>query len=264
MKTIFTSKKMIITILLLSFFASSNSFSQEKMSSQSGPTDRRSGFHLALGLGVAMKNNLRRDDTYKHHHGDVLFTPIPLIQFGWGPVSFGGQGLKADLYGNRAWGVYTNIDRSRDRYHGSGMDDRRDSWFWGVGGRFKKFSAHLAKDIQGRSHGKKWNVNYAEMYTIREKFFTRSSIGLECYDARYADYYYGVKATEVTSARSEYHPGRTCQPTVSFAPIYKMDDNVSFITALTMKGLAKEIRHSPTIKGGNLEAGLIFGSLWQF
>jgi len=257
-------KKTMITILLLTFLYSFSAVSAEKIPSQSGPMGKPTGFHLSLGVGVAMKNNIRRNNTYNNTHGDLLFSPIPLLQFGWGPLSFGGQGLKADLYGNRQWGVYTNIDRERQRYRGPGMDDRRDSWFWGIGGRYGKFSAHFARDIQGRSHGKKLNLNYAEMYMIRQKFFTRSSLGIECFDKNYADYYYGVKSTEINSGRNEYHPSRFCQPGVAFAPMYKMDEHVTFISAVTAKLLASEIRHSPTTKGGNVETGLIFGGLYQF
>lgn len=257
-------KKSSITILLLTFFFSLPAFSAEKMPSQTGPTGRPTGFHLALGAGVAMKNNMRKHNTYNNTHGDLFFSPLPLLQLGWGPLSFGGQGLKADLYGTREWGVYTNIDRERNRYKGTGMEDRRDSWFWGVGGRYGKFSAYFARDIQGRSHGKMVSVNYAEMYMIRQRFFTRSALGLECFDKNYADYYYGVKVSEQTSSRAAYQPKGYCQPTLSFAPMYKMDEHVTFISALSAKALSREVRHSPTVRGGHLEAGLIFGALYNF
>lgn len=257
-------KKSIGLFYFLLFSAASVSFSAEKMPSQSGPTGKPQGFHVSVGAGVAVKNNMRKDNTYNNTHGDIFVSPIPLIQIGWGPLSLGGQGLKADLYGTRQWGVYTNIDRVRERYKGTGMDDRRDSWFWGIGGRFGKFAGHFSKDIQGRSHGKKWNLNYAEMYMLRPKVFTRSAVGIECFDKNYADYYYGVKATEVRSGRPEYHPTRFCQPTLSFAPMYKLDEKVTIMTALALKGLSKEIRHSPTVRGGNIESGLIFGALYQF
>lgn len=254
----------MITILLLLLSLSPAAFSAEKIPSQTGPMGKPTGLHFALGVGVAMKNNMRKNNTYNNTHGDVFFSPIPLLQIGWGPISFGGQGFKADLYGNRAWGVYTNIDRERNRYHGTGMDDRRDSWFWGLGGRYGKFAAYFARDIQDKSHGKKLTLNYAEMYMIRQKLFTRSAVGLECFDKNYADYYYGVKASEVTTERKEYHPASFCQPTLSFAPMYKLDEHLTFISALTLKALSKEVRQSPTIRGGLLEAGLIFGGLYQF
>jgi outer membrane protein len=254
------------TIILFFLLISAMTISAEENNPKSGPTNMapKKGFKISLGYGVVMKNNIRRDDTYEHHRADVLFASIPLMQIAWGPLSFGAQGLKADIYGSKTWGVFTNVERSRDRYHGTGMDDRRDSWFIGAGGRYGKFSAHFSKDIQGRSHGKKLFLHYSEMYMIKEKIFTRSSVGFECYDSKYADYFYGVKSTEATASRPEYHPGRYCLPAVSFAPMYKMDEHISLITALSVKGLSSEIRHSPTTKGGNIETGLIFGGLWQF
>lgn len=266
MKKNIMKKKAIVCILFLCLASVAMTVSGEESEPKTGPMNvgPKKGFKISLGYGVVMKNNMRRDDTYAHHGADVLFSSIPLMQIAWGPLSLGAQGLKADLYGSKTWGVFTNIDRTRDRYHGTGMDDRRDSWFIGFGGRYGKFSAHLSKDIQGRSYGKKFFFHYTEMYMIKQRFFTRSSVGLECFDSKYADYYYGVKSTEVTASRPEYHPGRYCLPAVSFAPMYKMDEHISLITALSVKGLPKEIRHSPTTRGGNLETGLVFGGLWQF
>jgi outer membrane protein len=144
------------------------------------------------------------------------------------------------------------------------MDDRKSSWFFGGGFRYQKITLLYARDIQGRSHGKKLTLHYSEMYPLGEKFFTRSSVGLECYNVSYADYYYGVRANEVSATRAEYHPNNYCLPTVSFFPIYKYNEHVNLLTGLSFKVLTKDVRRSPTTTGTWLESALILGGTWVF
>ncbi len=256
-------KNAFVTKLLLTFLISKSAFSAQ----ESGPTAKdaeKKSFKLSVGLGIALKNNIRKDNNNSGTGGDIVFSPIPLIQFAWGPISLGAQGLNASVYGNRQMGVFFNLNSMGDRYNGSGMDDRENSWFLGAGFRFHKLSFLYSHDLQGRSHGKKITLHYTEMYPIGTKFFTRSAVGAECYNRSYADYYFGVKASEVTTTRSEYHTGGYCIPAVSFFPGYKYDENISFLTGLSLKGIPKEIRRSPTTTGTWLETAIILGGIWQF
>ncbi len=251
----------LITILLLSFFITKNGFSEDENNTKSGPTNK---FHLSLGGGVAIKNNIRKNNTARWSGGDVIALPIPLVQIAWGPISMGAQGLNAQIYANQTWGAFINFNRTGDKYESTGMDDRLDSWFFGGGFRFKKINVLYIRDIQGRSRGKKLTVHYAEMLPLGEKILARASVGVECYNQSYADYYFGVKANEATTDRPEYHPNHYCLPTASFLPMYRYSEKLNFISGLSFKGLTKEIRHSPTTTGTWLEAGLIAGATWAF
>jgi len=122
------------------------------------------------------------------------------------PFSLGQQGLTMSFIGDREKSIYLNINRGGDRYDGVGMTSRQTSWFAGMGAKYHKFNFIISKDIEGESHGVKSQLSYTEIYTIKEKFLTRSSVGLEFYDQRFMEYYYGVKSTEVSTSRSEYHP----------------------------------------------------------
>ena len=261
MKTKNISLKSIITILLLSFFISKISYSEEK----TGPTMTAKSFHYSLGYGVLLKNNIRKDNAYDGRGGDLLFNQLPLIQLSWGPISFGQLGLSANIAGNRDIGAFININRAGDRYKSAGLSyDRKESWFFGGGMKIYKFDFLIGRDINGRSKGSRAIFHYSEMYPITEKIFARSSIGLECFNKSFAEYYYGVQATEVTINRSEYHPKAFCVPTVSFFPIYKYNENLSFIAGVNFKGITKEVRKSPTTTGTWLETSLIIGSTWKF
>ncbi len=248
--------KIIFCILFYSHFFLKISFAEEK-SGSSIP------LKISIGAGGAIKNNIRQDNQYRNGHADVLFNPIPLLQISWGPVFIGQQGLTASFVGNREKSLYLNLNNLGDRYDGEGMESRRTSWFAGIGLKYKKLNLLISRDINGRSKGSKYNISYAEFYTINKTFFTRSSLGLDCFSKNFAEYYYGVKNNEATSNRQEYHPNAYCSPSMSFFPGYKFNDNVSVLTGLSLKSINNEVRNSPTTNDNWVEAALILGGLWQ-
>jgi outer membrane protein len=260
MKINYSKKNTSITFLLLIYFFTQSAFSNE----ESGPTVKKNSFHLSLGMGAALKSNNRLNNNREGDAGDVLFAPIPLIQFSWGPVSMGAQGLTTQVYGNKEIGGYLSLNRGGDRYYATGMEPRFDSWFFGGGIRFHKFNILFARDINGNSKGNKISLHYATFYPLKKIFYVRSSIGIECHNKAFADYYYGVKASEVSVNRPEYHPSGYCAPTISFLPGYKYNEHLNFITGLTFKEISNQERKSPTTTDAWLEGALIAGALWVF
>ncbi len=256
---------LFMPILLNAFSPMKNANAEEKTAEKiNPPATAKRAWHLSLGYGIAIKNNFRKDNNYSGARADILLKHIPLIQVGWGPVSVGAQGLTANLVGNREVGGFLNINRFGDRYYSPGMENRKDSWFFGAGLKYNKFLFMLSRDINGRSHGARFSANYNAVYPIGEKIFTRSSAGFECYSESFAEYYYGVRASEVSVRRSEYHPKSYCAPVASFFPGYKISDEVSILLGLAIKGIPKTVRHSPTTNGDWLEAALIGGATWKF
>lgn len=255
------SLKYIITILLLSFLSTKTSYSEEK----TGPTEKNKSINLSLGYGILLKNNIRKDNSYEGRGGDVLFNQLPLLQVSWGPVSLGQNGLSANIAGNRDIGGFINISRGGDRYKSQGLIyDRKDSWFFGGGMKIYKFDFLIGRDINGRSKGSRLFVHYNEMFPLNEKIFMRASVGLDCFNKSFAEYYYGVQAAEANATRSEYHPRAYCLPALSFFPVYKYSDNLHFMSGLSARALTKEVRQSPTTTGTWLETALILGSTWKF
>ncbi len=256
-------KKAFVVFSLLTFISGKSAFSEETKSENSGPTVKKS-WQISLGLGAAFKNNIRKDNNDSGKGGDVIIMPVPMLQVAWGPISLGQQGVNAHVYGNREIGASINFNQAGDRYFATGMEAKRESWMFGAGFKYYKLSFLVAKDITGRSKGAKVSLHYTELYPLSQKVFTRSSVGLECYDQKFAEYYYGVKTNEVAPTRSEYHPNHYCLPTLSFFPGYKLDKQLSIMSGFSFKGLSKEIRRSPTTTGTWLEGALIIGGLWAF
>ncbi len=253
-------RKLYIFFIFLQISVISKVFSEEKIAAK----DPKKFWHVSLGFGVALKNNIRKDNTYSGSGGDLLTSQIPLIQIALGPISIGAQGFTANLLGNREIAGYLNINRAGDRYYSVGMESRKESWFFGAGIKYHKFNFLISRDINGRSHGLKTSVSYSAMYPIGPKLFTRSSAGIECYNKSFAEYYFGVRSTESNSFRSEYHPNGYCLPTLSFFPGYKYSEDLSVLLGTAIKGLASAIYNSPTTDGSRLEMSLILGTSWKF
>ena len=218
---------------------------------------------ISLGAGAAIKNNIRYHNTYKNSKHDLIVNAIPLAQISFGPLFIGQQGLTLSLLGNREKSFYVNFNYYNDRYDGVGMEPRHGSLFFGAGIKYLKFNLLVTKDINARSNGKKVNASYAETYTINNLFFTRSSIGLEYSDKKFANYYYGVNSTEATNSRPQYHPSSFITPSLSFFPGYKYNENLTFLTGLSVKLLSSQVRNSPTTNDDHFEVALITGALWQ-
>jgi outer membrane scaffolding protein for murein synthesis (MipA/OmpV family) len=218
---------------------------------------------ISLGAGAAFKNNIRYKNTYKNSKHDLIVSAIPLAQISFGPLFIGQQGLTLSLIGNREKSFYINLNYLTDRYDGEGMQPRHGSLFFGAGVKYLKFNLLYSKDISERSNGQKINMSYVETYTISNLFFTRSSIGIEYCDRKFANYYFGVNQNEVTNSRPEYHPSSYFSPSISFFPGYKYNEHLSFMTGISVKLLSSQVRNSPTTKDDQFEFSLITGALWQ-
>ena len=258
--------KIIFKILLSYLFLALINGSQFALGEEkSGPTDSsKKTWRLSLGYGMAFKNNIRKDNNYKGSHSDILFNQIPLIQVAWGPISIGAQGLMANLIGNREVAGYLNLNRAGDRYYATGMESIKESYFFGLGIKIHKFNGLISRDINGRSKGIKATFHYSSIYPLGEKISARSSMGFECYDKAFAEYYYSVQSNETNSTRSEYHPKAYCLPTASFFPSYKYSEDLNLLTGVAFKVLSKTVRQSPTTDGSWLETTLILGATWKF
>ena len=267
MKIHFNKKITLIIYSTLLFLTKTECFSADKISLQSNeknPNSSPAPFIISLGAGVAIKTNIRKNNNQLYHGGDVIASPIPLMQISWGPVFVGQQGLTANLVGDREISGFLNLNRGGDNYYATGMRARYDSWFFGGGFKYHKLTFNFSRDISGKSHGMRTGLNYVEIYHLSENIFTRSGLSLECFNDSFADYYYGVREYESNAEHPEYHPHAYCLPGVSFFPGYKYNENFNVMSGISFKGITSQVRRSPTTTGTWLESALILGGLWRF
>ncbi|MBC7429175.1 MAG: MipA/OmpV family protein [Bacteriovorax sp.] len=216
-------------------------------------------WRLSIGAGLGFKKNLRVENTYDGLDKKYILKPIPIITGSIGRFSLGPQGISVRALGNQGASLSAFIKREGDRYHGVGMDDKKDSVFAGLSAKFFKYGLNFSKDIGGRSHGHLVQVSYGEFYPLSENFVLRAGAGLEWMDDRFAEYYYSVRKTEVTSTRNEYHLNNSLQPGVNILSIYKLNSNTSLTGALSAKLIPKDVRKSPTMNGDKIDFGGLVG-----
>lgn len=242
-----------ILFIIITLLISSNSFAQDIRD-----------WRASVGAGIAVKKNLRVDNRYEHLDKKFIVKPIPFLQGNIGRFSVGPQGIAVRAVGNHLMHVSFFIKRDGDRYQGHGMNPRKDSVFVGVTAKFFKYGLNVSKDINGRSKGMITQFNYGELFPISEGLVLRLGMGLEWYDDKYAEYYYGVRSSESTSTRREYHLSNYLQPGVSIMPIYKISENVTATGIGGIKFVPKTVRNSPTMNGDKFELGLIAGISYNF
>lgn len=221
-------------------------------------------WRLSLGAGAIIKKNLRVDNTYKRMNKKFIVTPIPFIQGGYGRVSLGPQGLSVMAVGHPMMNVSAFINRGGERYYGSGMVPRKESFFTGISAKFFGYGLNVSRDINGNSKGYIVGLSYGHLKLVSEKLVLRSGLSLDWHDDNYAEYYYGVRKHEATASRSEYHVNNYFQPGVNVMPIYKIQENVSLISAAGIKFVPKALRESPTMNGKKLDFGAMAGVSYNF
>jgi outer membrane scaffolding protein for murein synthesis (MipA/OmpV family) len=240
-------------IIMITLLFSSNSFAQDIRA-----------WRASVGVGIAIKKNLRVDNRYEHLGKKLIIRPIPFLQGSYGRFSLGAQGVAFRAIGNHLANVSVFIKRDGDRYQGYGMTPRKDSAFVGISTKFYKYGLNISKDINGRSKGIITQFNYGELIPFSEGLGLRLGVSLEWYDDQYAEYYYGVRSFESTAIRHEYHVGNYFQPGVNVMPIYKLSEQVTLTAIAGMKYVPKAVRNSPTMNGDKFEMGMLAGISYNF
>ena len=251
----------IIIFALLSFTARSAWASEYEVQEE-----EQSGSHWGLGLGVGAAQKAYRDID-----SDTLVLPIIIYDSKWIGVHGGTLSLKLPSAGPVSFAL--SADFSNDGYEASdsdfleGMDEREDN-FW-VGATVKwqnsiaEVSATWSTDVPGNSEGQKFAVS-AEHAFERGNFEFAPRLGAVWLDDKYVDYYYGVRAHEVTPDRAFYAPEATVNFEVGLRTTYKLPSRKSSVFLdLSAHSLGDEIKDSPIVDGST-ESRVFVGYVHMF
>lgn len=174
---------------------------------QSNQADSGAESQWSLGLGAVTRQKAYRDiDRYN--------MAMPLLNYENKWVSFSVPKLDIKLYSGPSLSF-----RLRARYAGSegyessdspylaGMDDRKGGFWAGAAVLWKNdianVSAELLGDASGNSKGSRFKLQVDRRFGVGAFGFT-PRLGVEWYDRKFVDYYYGVKASEALIGRSAY------------------------------------------------------------
>lgn len=203
-------------------------------------------FKLNVGAGFFVKKNNRIGNTYENMDKRYFVKPIPVInasykRFTLLPLGAGYWWLQKDNISSSLF-----ITRTGDRYHGEGMNPRKDSAFVGLNTKMGKFNFIYAHDLHGRSKSNFAKLAYSEHFVFSPNFFLITSLHLDWYDDNYANYYYGVRDHEVTSSRRAYIGKNYIHPAIAFIPMYKITPKLNLSALINFSYIADEVRNSPT------------------
>jgi outer membrane protein len=226
--------------------------------------NNQKSYRVAIGYGMAFKNNLRFDNEYVRTQSSLLHISIPLFNINYGPLNIGAGGISLAIFGDRDKSLYINTNRFGERYYGPGMHSRKDGWSFGFGGKWKQTNLSVHKDISGNSKGIKIALAHSYPYIIDEKNILRSSIFVDFYNQKYADYYYGVLDYEVRSGRPQYTGKAFITPGASLFYTYLFNQHANMLIGTAIKKIPDSVSFSPTMKKTDFEVSLILGPSWIF
>lgn len=218
---------------------------------------------LGLGVGAMQK-------AYRDIDSETLAIPIIIYDSKWISVNGGTISLKLPSAGPVSFALSADI--SRDGYEASdsdalaGMDEREDG-FW-LGGSLTwendiaDLSASWTTDMSGNSDGQKLSISAARSFE-QGKFEFTPRVGAVWLDENYVDYYYGVKANEVTAERGFYAPDATVNLEAGFRTTYEVTPRNSIFLDLSASALGSEIKDSPIVDGST-ESRIFMGYVHMF
>jgi len=190
------------------------------------------------GLSVGMIVNYEQT-TYRDYEPEVL--PLPTITYTTSRFSVSPLGaelkilnLGAQGQGRPMWGIdiktllKIGIGNRRDKGDSdtfNGMDKRRNTTTLGVRVKLTipigSVSFVRKGDITGEYDGISEELRFSFPLFFAENTLLFGSIGSIYFDGRYVDYYYGVRAHEVTADRGAYIGTEATNRFIGYRLIYK-------------------------------------------
>lgn len=233
---------------------------------QNTQTDSGADSQWSLGLGAVTIQKAYRDiDSYN--------MAMPLLNYENKWVSLAGPRLDVKL-----GSIQSLSFRLRARYAGSdgyessdspflaGMDERKGS-IWAGGAAIWKndianVSAELLGDASGNSKGSRFKLQVDRRFGVGSFGFT-PRLGVEWYDSKFVDYYYGVKTSEARVGRAAYQGessnGVEAGLRIDYSPARQ--HNLFLDVGITQFGSA--IKDSPLVEKSS-QSAVSLGYLYRF
>lgn len=215
-----------------------------------------------LGLGAIGMEEI-------YHGQDKNHTLFPVIAYETENFSISGEGAFYQFYGNEnsPLSLYAGLGISGNSYDSDdatileGMKTRHDGVDLGIGGEFDlgmaSLSAAIAGDVSGHHDGFQMNLGLESNFPVNRYLIVAPSIEVEALSKDYVDYYFGVKDSEATAARSAYKGKDTVNTSASLGFIIPITEEWRIVNQLTYTWLGDGISDSPLIKRDNVFSGMI-------
>lgn len=225
------------------------------------------------GLGIGIVN---MQSAYKGMERETK--GLPLIRFENEYVKVGGLGLevklpsldlgdsnriKFGLVGRMAMGGY----KASDAPILAGMAERKSGFWAGAKAEWDndlaQISAEWAADASGHSKGQRFSLGVEKSFRLGNQLMIVPYLKANWLDKKYVDYYYGVRANEVTAGRAAYAGEGGTNVDVGLRTIYRIDRHHSMLFDVGATSLAREIKASPLV-GRSSTNRVVLGYMYSF
>lgn len=133
----------------------------------------------------------------------------------------------------------------------AGMAERKSSVWLGAKVEWENDLAGITLewlgDASSNSKGQRLALGLERKLMLSPSLMLIPQVGVEWLDKKYVDYYYGVRASEVTAGRAAYTGEATLNPEIGLTGIYRFDRHHSMMLNVGVTFLGKEIKDSPIV-----------------
>jgi MipA family protein len=148
----------------------------------------------------------------------------------------------------------------------SGMADRKSSLWGGLGVEWKtpiaKVSIDWLGDVSGNSKGRKLQVQVDRRFQW-ERLGLTPRVQANRLDAKYVDYYFGVRDAEVRAGRPRFHGASATTVEAGARLDYQLSRHHTMFMDLSTMSLPDEIKSSPLV-GRSSTSRATVGYLYRF
>lgn len=148
-----------------------------------------------------------------------------------------------------------------------GMEDR-DGGFW-AGAKIEwksswiQISTEFLQAVSGDSDGSRFNLGIEKTWHFAEKYMLTPRVEVKWRDENYVDYYYGVRADEVTSWRPFYEGSSAINIEAGIRAGYMPKHKHFIFLDVSATSLADEIKDSPLVDRST-ETNVFLGYVYRF
>lgn len=148
-----------------------------------------------------------------------------------------------------------------------GMDERESGIFTGPSARWSSplidVFGEWMFDASGNSKGQRMGIGLERQFHFGERFMFTPSATAIWLDKKYADYYYGVRGTEVRADRPGYVANSTMNAELSLRGDYFLDEHQAVFVQMGYTALGRAIKDSP-LTDRSAESMIFMGYLYRF
>jgi len=227
-----------------------------------------SGIHGIIGVGLFRGERIIGDTRRR-----TALLPIVLMTYqDWAYWSIGGGGLwffQSDDHSLKL-GIGVKVHpgyRPADNPDLAGMEPRSTSLDGFVNGLWKTPVVNVGvrwyHDIGQVSRGDSITLRFSRNFAINREFRLTPSLGIDWLNAKYVDYYYGVRQDEALPGRPAYAGRAVMNVGVGLAGAYRAGPSWSLLGGLYSTHLGAGIEDSPIVTSRNSTLAY-FGAGWMF